>query len=170
MTKNQDGGLHFNGNAVGVCPDISTPTSYTIEVVENCAVVGGIVVMITQADTEEFAMVLPDATRVRIDGARYNRFYTHSIQVNELAVISATSDPMAIYNSETLSNYSGAGVFLVYYNGLQIGARANANGTPRDFKHTGSVYQLRIYNRALTAEEILKNQAIDIKAYSIPTA
>lgn len=43
-----------------------------------------------------------------------------------------------------------------------VGCRAN-----RTYPFNGTIYQIRIYNRTLTEEEILYNQTIDINRYSI---
>lgn len=52
---------------------------------------------------------------------------------------------------------------------MQIGARWYASIVPQsgDSFFNGKIYQVRVYNRALTAEEINWNQAIDMNKYNI---
>lgn len=47
--------------------------------------------------------------------------------------------------------------------GTYLGMKSNSGNYP----YAGTVYQIRIYNRKLTEEEILYNQSIDIKKYNI---
>lgn len=60
--------------------------------------------------------------------------------------------------------------FLCDSQGLLIGRRdlrSATNAIRNPF--TGTIYQIRIYNRKLTAEEIAYNQSIDISKYNIQT-
>ena len=47
--------------------------------------------------------------------------------------------------------------------GTYLGMKSNSGNYP----YAGTVYQIRIYNRKLTSDEILYNQAIDMKKYNI---
>ena len=53
--------------------------------------------------------------------------------------------------------------FGVRSGGTYLGMKASDGVYP----YNGTVYQIRIYNRKLTSDEILYNQALDMKKYNI---
>ena len=103
--------------------------------------------------------------RADLDGR--NREYQYSYENSRKATASITNASLIILNETVLTTYVGAGTFYAFYSGIQIGARANANGSFQNYGLVGELYQIRVYDRQLSEAEILFNQAIDIAKYHI---
>lgn len=103
----------------------------------------------------------------------YNTFGNSSVKYFDatllgLHTIALTED--FCYEDLTQVAYAGSGGFVRRSDAanILIGRRdVGGTGAPRNVLN-GSLYQIRVYNRVLTEDEILYNQAIDIKKYNIP--
>ena len=85
--------------------------------------------------------------------------WNNTAQMNAITTISAAGSARAYANITALAS-KGVGDYWSSGGTCRIGARATgANG----FK--GKIYAIRIYNRLLTEQEILANQAIDLQRW-----
>ena len=53
------------------------------------------------------------------------------------------------------------------HEGIELGATFTAEGDPNNYYFYGNIYEIRIYNRVLTAEEIAHNHSLDADNYGI---
>ena len=112
--------------------------------------------------------IVTSESEFRADLGGRNREYPYSYANSRKATASITNESLIIINENTLTQYTGTGIFSAFYSGIQIGARANADGSFRNYGFVGELYQIRVYDRQLSEAEILFNQAIDIAKYHIP--
>ena len=164
-----NGGVVFNGASVFYNTTIIPPAYNvgTIEVVLNNRVtestgkwiVGhgtadGICFTINTAYHETSFRLSTSNYPRRLGLTENNKIYTHSITttyniVNKQSKNSASND------------YWGLGYCF------SVGGKITNNSFARDKMCKSTVYQIRIYNRKLTYNEIINNQTVDIEKYNI---
>lgn len=158
-----DGGVIFSGSSYGYYSEnLNFPSSSsTIEVVVYPSANAAGVVFFTNA-AGMVAFGLGDRITTKSGNGNYRstyiwestgpfRKFTFAVAGNSLAVRDK-SHPTA----------SGTDSWFLKNKGTYIGTRSTSQNF---FK--GSIYQIRIYNRVLTEDEILHNQDIDIQKYNI---
>lgn len=93
-------------------------------------------------------------------GPRHKRYYSPN---NGLHTMSVSMDKM--YKDRVEQSESGEDSFSnpATAHGCYLGC----GGSSDYYRYTGTIYQIRIYNRILTEDEVIKNQSIDINRYNI---
>ena len=168
VTKTQDNGLFFDGHAFGFIPSAQLPKIVTVEIVLSQNARDAIFLF----DKKYVAADYQNAIRfdnIFLKGLRYEP------ELGEKYVISGTSkggylssDNSIIYfNKSRLTGGSYVGTYSRFYDGISIGGRLTAQGQLRDNALKGTLYQIRLYSRDLTEQEILHNQNVDFKKYGI---
>lgn len=164
VTLDGKGGVVFNGSAYGNYPDtLDFPSStHTIEVVLNKTETGGMQVafMINVSDNVAFGFG-SDGKYIITKSGNSNSRKTWNTG-SGLATYSVTNSNA--YKNCALMSQKSADTWFLRTGGTFVGSRSADNAF---FK--GTIYQIRVYNRALTADEILHNHAIDISKYNITT-
>lgn len=163
-----NGGVVFNGASVFYNTEIVPPlyTAATIEVVVNNRVnestgkwiVGhhlnnGVCYTINTGLLES-SFRLSTTNYQRRKGSKRGVIYTHSMTTS----YNIANKVVAALGS---NDYWGLGYCF------SVGGKITNSSFGRDKMCKSTVYQIRIYNRKLTQEEILYNQSIDIKKYNI---
>ena len=164
VTLDGKGGVVFNGSAYGNYPDtLDFPSStHTIEVVLNKTETGGLQVafMINASDKVTFGFSSGgDYIVTKSGNSNYRATWTTG---SGLATYSISNS--YAYKNCALMSQRSADTWFLRTGGTFVGSRSVDNAF---FK--GTIYQIRVYNRALTANEILHNHAIDISKYNITT-
>ena len=162
-TLDGNGGVVFNGSAYGNYPyTLDFPSStHTIEVVLNkTETFGGLQVafMINVSDKVAFGFGSDGKFIVTKSGNSNSRatWYTDS----GLATYSVTNSNA--YKDCAHMPRRSSDTWFLRTGGTFVGSRSADNAF---FK--GTIYQIRIYNRALTQQEIIYNQTIDMQRYNI---
>lgn len=170
VSKAQDNGLYFNGSANGVCPDVSLPQDFTLEIVFNKIGTSSGYYILMASQKDQNIVFVTNETTFRTDIPPRNREYSYNYTSRKVtaSTTNISSGQLVILNTTTLNTFNGVGIFGANYSGIQIGARATANGSFRDYGLVGELYQIRVYDRQLSEAEILVNQAIDINKYNLP--
>lgn len=162
VTLDGKGGVVFNGSAYGNYPDtLDFPSStHTIEVVLNKTETFGLQVafMINVSDKVAFGF-----------GSNGKFIVTKSGDSNPRKTLN-TGSGLATYSVINGNAYKNCALmsqrsvdtWFLRTGGTFVGSRSADNAF---FK--GTIYQIRIYNRALTQQEIINNQTIDMQRYNI---
>lgn len=155
-------GVYFSGNddVYGQSPQ-QVNVEYnegTIEVVANCTGQGRYAIF-AQPQTNKIAFIVYSTTKVSFALRISHRRYEAATQ--GLHTLSVSIDRM--YKDAVECQVNGND----YFNSPSVTGSYLGNGGSPAYKYKGTVYQIRIYNRILTAEEVLHNQAIDINKYNI---
>lgn len=77
----------------------------------------------------------------------------------------AFTNTQGIINGNTVASGRIGGINWDNGKGTNIGARCQGNGYSKYF--TGKIYAIRVYNRQLSASEMLYNQTIDNKRFNL---
>lgn len=157
-----NGGVYFGGNddcyghsddQVGVLYDAGT-----IEVVADGTGQSKYAIF-AQPQTNKIAFIVYSTTKVSFAQLIRHRRYEATTQ--GLHTLSVSIDRMYKDSSECQVNGDD------YFSSPLVSGSYLGNGGYAAYKYKGTVYQIRIYNRILTAEEVLHNQTIDINKYNI---
>lgn len=160
ISDDELGGVYFNGNTYGGLSDIPLVplnSTHTIEVVyDSKGTTGGSIFSINNGNRINY--VRSNKTVWRKTGSEVTL-----VPENLGKATHALTSSLSIFNGKSLGYTTGT----TYYNNgtstqVYIGA-SNRNA----MRMIGNVYQIRIYNRKLTGEEILYNQEQDRKRYGI---
>lgn len=160
------GGVYFNGSAYMYSDTaISSPrASSTIEVVLKVDNASNYKVVFFQRQREQMAYIINPS----------NVSYTTSTSDRPTKL---KGDITKLY-THSISGSSN------YFNGNSMGASGNVkwqnqathnmvigdywyNTSYHSYKYYGYIYQIRVYNRVLTEEEVLHNASVDIEKYGI---
>ena len=173
MTLTDKGSWTFDGNALQVAGGgagaqgaSATPAYKTIEIVYRMTATGGRI-LFNSGITTRFVVFDGSGTQLYFDGSTDTKRINCSYDADKVRFAAAT------YDGSTVSN--------LYFNGeVQTGvAHRNTWGTGdgkvavgdrtlgKNYPWMGEVFAIRLYDRALTAEEIATNCAID-KARFLP--
>lgn len=164
ISLDDNGGVVFNGNGYGRYPNdnnnINFPYSTcTIEVVINATSVAGLQLVFTTNVTDMVAFGF-DSSKAIIaksgSGNKANMYQSNS----GFAVYSITPD--TAYKNKTSMEVTGSDTWYSRTGGVFVGSRSTTEN-----KFNGTIYQIRIYNRTLSFNEIIHNQEIDIRKYNI---
>jgi len=163
VTLDGNGGVVFNGtDSYGRYSAASSlgfaPATHTIEVVAN---IGGTAtaLLFMQNNSGDLALGMTGTGSIIAAVSEPKRRVAN--QKRGLQTISFAN--LAAYKNKGTLSVTQDGNFDPTANaGVFIGAR----DTARSF-FEGTIYQIRVYNRLLTAEEILANQQVDIERYNI---
>lgn len=162
VTLDGKGGVVFNGSAYGNYPDtLDFPSStHTIEIVLNKTETGGMQVafMINASDKVAFGFGSDGKFIVTKSGDSNSRKTWNT--GSGLATYSVTNSNA--YKNCALMSQRSQDTWFLRTGGTFVGSRSINNAF---FK--GTIYQIRIYNRALTQQEIINNQTIDMQRYNI---
>ena len=165
VTLDGNGGVVFNGTSSygNYSTNLNYPSStYTIEITLNKANQTGLQVafMINSSNMVSFGFSSGGdyiVTKSGNSNARNTWNTSYGLHAYSVTNSTAYKDGKAMTNRSTDTWYLRTG-------GTFIGSRSVDNAF---FK--GTIYQIRVYSRALTAAEIAHNQAIDIEKYNITT-
>ena len=174
VTVNSDGSVQFNGtNSYGHYANTLgyTPTANTIEVVADMSFTKTQVIFMQNGDDQlVFGTGMRSngfATLPYSSGSTVKRQFNDGLQQNKLM------DGLQVFSISEPSGYRNKTKFTVQNDGFFskrneagtfIGARTS---TIDQSWFEGRIYQIRIYNRLLTENEILANQQVDIDRYNI---
>ena len=168
VTIGADGGVYFNGsNAYGnYSSNLNFPyNTHTIEIVYNKESQSKIslLFMINNSDMVAYGYGATDAAVIVKSGnSNPKTAYSTGLGLQTVSVTPST----AYKNLTQMSSYGGTtDTWYLRSGGTFVGTRSSSENF---FK--GSIYQIRIYNRALKKDEMLFNQRIDIKKYGITTS
>ena len=174
MTLTAKGSWTFNGNALHVAGGgagaqgaSATPAYKTIEVVYKMTSSSGRILFTSGINTRFVIFDGDSSKKLYFDGSTTTKYIAWPYGADEVCFAAAT------YDGSTVSN--------VYFNGnvRADGTLSNGWGTgdgkvavgdrtlSKSYPWTGDIYAIRLYDRALTAEEIARNAAID-KARFLP--
>lgn len=165
VTLDGNGGVVFNGSSsYGNYPNnLDFPSSsHTIEITLNKTNPTSLQVafMINASNKLAFGYS-SDGTYIVTKSGNSNARSTWRTTINTgIHVFSVT--PSGAYNNGSTMTALGSDTWYLRTGGTFVGSRSADNAF---FK--GTIYQIRVYNRALTADEIKHNQSIDIEKYNI---
>ena len=155
-----DGVPSFNGSASYLRSGGSNhaASSHTIEIVFNPTEIGYTHIYSEGDQGAVIASYLGNGSFINSMGSGPIA-WNNTAQMNAITTISAAGSARAYANITALAS-KGVGDYWSSGGTCRIGARATGtNG----FK--GKIYAIRIYNRLLTEQEILANQAIDLQRW-----
>lgn len=158
-----DGGLYFNGSAFGtIVGQLELPkTAEFVFLQENKEFVA----LHSNCTNNTVVTIANNQGLMRFDYIVQKGWY-YTDAVSSKYTIAGIYD--AEYcNMVKLTTGVNTGRFSKLFDGVELGARLNANGTIRDRAMKGTIYQIRFYSRALSESEILNNQSIDTEQYGI---
>lgn len=162
-----NGGVVFNGTSSygNYSSNLNFPSStHTIEIVLNCTGNGLRVAFMINASNNVAFGYSSGGDYVVTKSGNSNARSTWKTNYNTgVHVISVT--PSNAYDNGSAMVYRNTDTWYLRTGGTFVGSRSANNAF---FK--GTIYQIRVYNRALTSDEILHNQAIDISKYNITTS
>lgn len=162
VTLDGNGGVVFNGSAYGNYPyTLDFPSStHTIEIVLNKSSTTGLQVafMINSSDKVAFGFSSGGNYIVTKSGDSNSRKTWNT--GSGLATYSVTNSNA--YKNCALMSQRSRDTWFLRTGGTFVGSRSADNAF---FK--GTIYQIRIYNRELTQQEIIYNQTIDMQRYNI---
>jgi hypothetical protein len=170
ISLGNNGGVVFNGSAYGFNPNTLgfEPATHTIEVVADRTVGSGSVLLFMQNGDNLLAFGIGQGTGdgdtdqlITSSGTTVERMFRASNILRGLAVVSV-ADISAIQNKSSITKDDGGYFGKRSVGGTFIGARSTNENL-----FVGTIYQIRIYNRLLSAAEISANQQIDINKYNI---
>lgn len=167
VTLDGNGGVVFNGSSsYGNYPNnLDFPSStHTIEIVLNGTqgAVLRVAFMINASDKLAFGYSSSGDYIVTKSGNSNARSTWGTTIKTGIHVLSVT--PSVAYDNGRAMTAVNTDTWFLRTGGTFVGSRSADNAF---FK--GTIYQIRVYNRALTANEILHNHAIDISKYNITT-
>lgn len=163
ITLNGNGGVTFAGNSSSYGKNASTYNymynACTIEVV--CTI----------NDNGNSECIIATTANGTICFGKYNyRFFTgngiqqYNWSVGKLGGLHTYSSHAGkFYKDMVETTVKNNDSFGASSGGTYLGLKSSSGNYP----YAGTVYQIRIYNRKLTSDEILYNQAIDMKKYNI---
>ena len=159
-----DGGLYFNGSAFGTIVDrLELPeTAEFVFLQEN----KNFVALHFNCTNNTVATIANYQGLIRFD-AISRKGWAYSDIIGNKYTISSINVGEPYCNMVKLTTGVNSGNYSKFFDGVELGARLNANGTIRDRAMKGTIYQIRFYSRALSESEILKNQSIDMEQYRI---
>lgn len=165
VTLDGNGGVVFNGSSSygNYSSNLDFPSStHTIEVVLNGTQAGTLrVAFMINASNKVALGYSSDGTYIITKSGNSNARKTWKTTINSgIHVFSVT--PSGAYDNGSAMTVRSTDTWYLRTGGTFVGSRSADNAF---FK--GTIYQIRIYNRALTPDEILHNQAIDINKYNI---
>lgn len=165
-TQSAGGGVYFNGSA----------SMYSDSVIDNPYNSGTIEVVLKAANASNNMVVF-------FQGA--NNKLAYILNVNSVAFTTATSNrPTKAIGDVTKLYTHSISSSVNYFNGNSMGASGNVkwqnqathnmvigdywyNTSSHGYKYYGYIYQIRVYNRVLTEDEVLHNASVDIEKYGI---
>ena len=168
VSKTQDNGLFFDGHAFGCVPKTQFSKIVTVELVLSQNARNAIFLFDNKYAVADYQNI------IRLDNIVFSS-YPFAPELGEKYVISGTSkngelstnNSIVYFDKSKLTNGSNVGTYNRFYDGISIGGRLTAQGQLRDNVLKGTLYQIRLYSRDLTEQEILHNQNVDFKKYGI---
>jgi hypothetical protein len=161
-------GVRFTGSATSYLDGATIPTSwsastYTIEVCYTTNMTEKYVLF--KSRTGGVALVMTSRLTGRIGSSESDSVKGFTNRLLSSSTVSYTTAYAMQGLVEMTSTTSG---YLNLGNGTQIGARRkSATATNTDYRLTGKIYSIRIYNRRLSLEEMKHNQRIDNKRFNL---
>lgn len=164
VTLVENGGVKFSGSASygNYSGTLDFPSStHTIEIVLNCTATGmRVAFMINASDKVAFGYASNGQYVVTKSGNSNGRNTWKSNVNTGIHVFSIT--PSLAYDNKKAMTKHNTDTWYLRTGGTFVGTRTTDNAL-----FVGTIYQIRVYNRALTADEIKHNQSIDIEKYNI---
>lgn len=168
VSKSQDNGLFFDGHAFGFIPGVQLSKIVTAELVLSQNARNAIFLFDKKYVVSEHQNI------IRLDNIVFVA-YSFAPELGEKYVVSGTSkngelstnNSIVYFDKSRLTGGINVGTYSRFYDGISIGGRLTAQGQLRDYALKGALYQIRLYSRDLTEQEILHNQNVDFKKYGI---
>lgn len=162
VTLNGSGGVVFNGTAYGNnTTNLNFPSSsHTIEITLNKTNQTGLQVAFMINASNMVAFGFSSANDYIVTKSGNSNARKTWITGAGLHTYSVTNS--AAYKDNAVMTLLGSDTWYLRTGGTFVGSRSADNAL-----FIGTIYQIRIYNRALTADEIKHNQSIDIEKYNI---
>lgn len=162
VTLDGNGGVVFNGSAYGnYSANLNFPSSsHTIEITLNKTNQTGLQVafMINASNMVAFGFSSgSDYIVTKSGNSNARKTWNTGSGLHTYSVTNSTA-----YKDKAVMTQRGTDTWYLKTGGTFVGTRTTDNGLFR-----GTIYQIRIYNRTLTADEIKHNQSIDIEKYNI---
>lgn len=163
-TLDGNGGVVFNGSAYGnYSSDLDFPSSsHTIEITLNKTNQTGMQVafMINASNMVAFGFSSGNDYIVTKSGnSNARKTWETGSGLHTYSVTNSTA-----YKDKAVMTQRNTDTWYLRTGGTFVGARTTNNAF-----FIGTIYQIRIYNRALTPAEITNNQNIDMQRYNITT-
>lgn len=161
-TLDGNGGVVFNGSAYGnYASNLNFPSSsHTIEITLNKTNQIGLQVafMINSSNMVSFGFSSGNDYIITKSGnSNARKTWNAGAGLHTYSVTNSTA-----YKDKVVMTQRGTDTWYLRTGGTFVGTRTTDNAL-----FIGTIYQIRIYNRALSADEIKHNQEIDIEKYNI---